>query len=181
MEIRAGAERAKEVLAGERQTLWSVLKWSISQQFDYWLQLCYPSQVKDAAQLLDQVLWDIMEGAAGTHVPREDQGMGWECVLDPPIDYLRGRSFQEWVVRQPVKMGGMGLRGLVDVSPAAFIGAVEQSVTSFAGERGICWHMWWVGLIVMVDLPNPTLGGELCSSLGVELAKSTNRHGMGCK
>ena len=38
-EIAAGAERASEVLAGDRQALWSVLKWCISQQFDYWLQL----------------------------------------------------------------------------------------------------------------------------------------------
>ena len=51
LEIKAGPERVIEVLAGERQALWSVLKWSISQQFDYWLQLCYPSQVKDAALL----------------------------------------------------------------------------------------------------------------------------------
>ena len=35
-------------------------------------------------------------------------------------------------------MGGMGLRSLTDLSPAAYIGAVEQSVTGFTGERGVC-------------------------------------------
>ena len=97
---------------------------------------------------------------------------GWGGnVLDPPIDYHRGRTFHEWIIRQPVKMGGMGLRGFVDVSPAAFIGAGREVFAQ-------CWQMWWVGLIVLVDLPHLTLGGEPCSSLGVELVKSTSRHGM---
>ena len=30
------------------------------------------------------------------------------------------------------------MRSLTDLSPAAYIGAVEQSVTSFTGERGVC-------------------------------------------
>ena len=88
MEILAGAERAKLVLAGERQALWSVLKWSISQQFDYWLQLCYPSQVKEAAEVLDKMLWEVMEAAAGSEVPRVEEGRGWEHVLDVPVDDL---------------------------------------------------------------------------------------------
>ena len=79
-----------------------------------------------------------MERAGGTQIPRRDGGEAWECMIDPPIDSLRGKSFQEWVVRQPVKMGGMGMRSLTDLSPAAYIGAVEQAVTSFAGERGVC-------------------------------------------
>ena len=138
LEISVGAERAMQILAGERQPLWSVLKWSISQQFDYWLQLCYPSQVKDAAQFLDKVLWNVLEAAAGSDIPRTDGGKGWEHVLDLSVEGLGGRSFQEWVVRQPVRFGGMGLRSLADISPAAFIGAVEQAVTSFAGENGVC-------------------------------------------
>ena len=137
-EITDGAERASEVLAGDRQALWAVLKWSISQQFDYWLQLVYPSPVREAASMIDNVLWRVMETAAGGQIPRTDEGKGWECVIDPPIDSLRGRSFQEWVVRQPVKMGGMGLRSLADLSPAAYIGAVEQAVPCFTGIRGVC-------------------------------------------
>ena len=38
-----------DVLAGEVQTLWTLLRMSIMQQFDYWLQLVHPSQVKKSA------------------------------------------------------------------------------------------------------------------------------------
>ena len=58
----------------EKQSLRSMLKWSVSQQFDYWLQLVYPSQVKEAAELLDDVLWEVLEGAAGGEMPRKDRG-----------------------------------------------------------------------------------------------------------
>ena len=33
---------------------------------------------------------------------------------------------------------GLGLRCQADLSPAAFLGAVEQTLPSFIGERGIC-------------------------------------------
>ena len=137
-EIAEGARRAKDILAGERQALWSVMKWSVSQQFDYWLQLVYQSQVKEAAVLLDNVLWEVMEGAAGGEVPRRDGGQGWECLINPEVDSLKGKTFSEWVVRQPIRLGGMGLRSLADLSPAAFVGAVEQAVPSFYGEKGVC-------------------------------------------
>ena len=41
--IAEAAEKAVKVLAGERQALWAVIKWSVSQQFEYWLQHCYPT------------------------------------------------------------------------------------------------------------------------------------------
>jgi hypothetical protein len=52
-QIAVHAEKAVKVLEGERQALWSVLKWSLSQRFEYWLQLSYPSDVKEAAAPLD--------------------------------------------------------------------------------------------------------------------------------
>ena len=38
-QIAVQAEKAVKVLEGERQALWSVMKWSLSQRFEYWLQL----------------------------------------------------------------------------------------------------------------------------------------------
>ena len=47
-------------------------------------------------------------------------------------------TYQEWVVRQPIKFGGMGLRSLVETSPAAYLGALETAIPSFTGDEGIC-------------------------------------------
>ena len=49
-----GAERAVQVLAGNRQCLWPMLKWSITQQFEYWMELTYPSDLRAAAHSLDR-------------------------------------------------------------------------------------------------------------------------------
>ena len=51
---------------------------------------------------------------------------------------LESRSYQDWVVRQPIRLGGMGLRSQADLSSAAFLGALEQTLPSFVGERGVC-------------------------------------------
>ena len=61
-----------------------------------------------------------------------------ESVLDVPIRALGGQSFQSWLVRLPVKEKGMGLRSLVDIIPAAFIGSVEMSLPFFCREEGVC-------------------------------------------
>ena len=54
------------------------------------------------------------------------------------IHNLQRRTFQDWVIRKPVKLGGLGLRTQADLSQAAFIGAVEKTLLSFIGELGIC-------------------------------------------
>ena len=41
----------------------------------------------------------------------------------------------------PVRLGGMGLRSMSDVSLAAFIGGVEQSLPHFVGEDGVCQQL----------------------------------------
>ena len=56
----------------------------------------------------------------------------------PGMTSLQGRSFQQWLVHQPVKLGGLGLRSQADTSAAAFIGGVEMSLPHFTGEEGIC-------------------------------------------
>ena len=62
-----------------------------------------------------------------------------KCVLHVPgVPFLQGKSFQCSLIHQPVKLGGLGLRSLVETSPAAFVGGVEMSLPHFTGEEGIC-------------------------------------------
>ena len=135
-EVAQGAKKCWEVLGEEKQSLWTVLRLSLSQQLDYWLQLSYPTHIKAAAEKMDQILWGVLEVAASSSIPRAEEGKSWECVVAVPG--LHRRTFQDWVVRQPIKLGGLGLRSQADLSPAAFVGALEQTLPSFIGERGIC-------------------------------------------
>ena len=67
------------------------------------------------------------------------RGWGFECVLQvPTVSFLHRRSFQNCLIRQPVKLGGLGLRSMQETSQAAFIGGVEMSLPHFAGDGGIC-------------------------------------------
>lgn len=43
------AQQTSELLSGERQSLWSALRCSITHRFEYWLQTCYPSAVEPIA------------------------------------------------------------------------------------------------------------------------------------
>ena len=36
------------------------------------------------------------------------------------------------------KAGGVGVKNQLEISPLAFIGALEQTVPFFAGEQGVC-------------------------------------------
>ena len=56
----------------------------------------------------------------------------------PGVDWVNGRSFQQLLVPQPIKLGGLGLRSLVETSSAAFIGGVEMTLPHFTGQEGIC-------------------------------------------
>ena len=80
----------------------------------------------------------VMETLLGMKIPLVGEGLGWDCPLWLPVDNLDGRSFQNWVIRQPVKSGGFGLRSNVETSPAAYIGGLEQSLPHFTGEGGVC-------------------------------------------
>ena len=115
-----------------------VLRSSVSQKLDYWLTLVYPSQVRAAAQRMDKLQMQVLETLLGMKIPLVGEGLGWDCPLWLPVDNLDGRSFQNWVIRQPVKSGGFGLRSNVETSPAAYIGGLEQSLPHFTGEGGVC-------------------------------------------
>ena len=107
-EVKGEVERVKEVLGVEDgQAVWSILKCSLSQKLDWHLSLCYPSDISDAAAELDSVLWDLLEHATKLHIPKGEEGLGVECILQAPgIAFLQGRSFQNILIRQPVKQGG---------------------------------------------------------------------------
>ena len=51
-----GALKAIELMEGERQCLWTILRASLKFQFEYWLSLCYPTDVMPAAKRVDRVL-----------------------------------------------------------------------------------------------------------------------------
>ena len=84
-EVAEKAEKASSLLAGERQGLWTILRSSIKFQFEYWLGLVYPSQVMAAARGVDKIIWEVLEVVAGAHIPREEEGLGWEECLDIPV------------------------------------------------------------------------------------------------
>ena len=67
-----------------------------------------------------------------------------------PVAGRSDLSFQQCVVRQPVRLGGFGLRSQRDTVGPAFIGALEQAVPFFCGENGICPQL------------ADSLGGEEC-------------------
>ena len=88
---------------------------------------------------MDTILWDLLEHATKLHIPKLDEGLDIECVPQVPgITSLQGRSFQRFLVHQPVKQGGLGLRSLAETSPAAFVGGVEMAIPHFTGDEGIC-------------------------------------------
>merc|ERR1712082_345128 len=98
------------------------------------LTLCYPSDIRRAAQYLDTVMWGVLEKAVGQHIPRGEEGLGWECVIQTPVRGCEGRSFQSWLARLPVRLGGLGLRSPAETSPIAFIGGVEMAIPAFVGD-----------------------------------------------
>ena len=54
------------------------------------------------------------------------------------IDWLNGSTVQQLFVPQPIKLGGMGIRSLVETSQAAFVGGVDMSLPHFTGRDGVC-------------------------------------------
>ena len=122
------ARQVQEVLSKNRQALWVSLRASIQQRFDYWCTLCRPSLVKPIASHLDKELWRILEAAVGCEVPRTDRLLdeGESFVITTPVSGLEARPFAEWVVKQPVRLHGAGLRSHADSCYPAFVGALEQ-------------------------------------------------------
>ena len=140
-EIEKEAEQVVTVLEDEKQALWSTLRSSLSHKLDYWLTLCYPSHTREVAERMDALQNRILESLVGQQIPINSMNNEWAISLPVPVDKLQTRSFQQWVIRQPVKMGGLGIRSNVETRLPAFIGGLEQSVPHFVGEGGICLQL----------------------------------------
>ena len=63
-----------------------------------------------------------------------------EKLFDKAIEqwyiFYKWNRCQELVVRQPIKTGGLGMRSLVEISTAAYLGAMETAIPSFTGKAG---------------------------------------------
>ena len=79
-EVRGEIDKVKEVL-GEKdgQAIWCILKCSLAQKLDWHLSLCYPSDIREAAEGLDNILWETLQFASQLHIPRQDECLGAEC------------------------------------------------------------------------------------------------------
>ena len=86
------------------------------------------------ARRLDQGLLSLLELVAGLPVPqgRSEHGI----TLETPIPGREGWSFAAWVMRQPVKCGGLSLRSYAEMCRPAFLGAVEIAIPKL--HTGFC-------------------------------------------
>ena len=55
---------------------------SVAHKFGYHLCLQYPSDVKPAAERLEEELWGMLKTVTGLYIPRVDEGLGVKCCLD---------------------------------------------------------------------------------------------------
>ena len=55
-----------------------------------------------------------------------------------PVTGLVNLSYQEWLVRLPVKLYGWGLRSLKDTCGPAYLGAMETAIPFMAARSKIC-------------------------------------------
>ena len=136
-EIEANAMKVVRLLEMEKQSLWRVLRSSIQHQFGYWLMLVNPTLIREAAMKVDRIMIRVLESMLGYRIP-VCQEQAWAYEVDVPVDSLSGKAFHNWVVQQPVKFGGLGLRSQAGLSPVAYLACLEQTIPFFTGEKGIC-------------------------------------------
>ena len=142
-ELSQDVDKVMDLLKADNQSAWVLLSTSFSQQLDYLLTLQYPHDMRWAAEAMDAKLWEVLEGLAGQErIPQGEEGLGVECILQfPEGSALEGRSYQRLIASQPIKLGGLGRRELVETIPAAFMGGIEQAIPYMVardGEQGIC-------------------------------------------
>ena len=78
----------------------------------------------------------VLEACLGSLIP---EGGASDCVIEgPAATSIHGLSFQQLVVRLPIKMGGLGIRNQEQLRYAAFVGAVEQCVPHIGVSTGLC-------------------------------------------
>ena len=140
-EVAREVDQVVKVLEGEGQAIWTIARSSTAMKLDYHLALCYPSDMVEAAKEMDRILGAMLHSATGFAIPMVDEGGSVEHCPQPRVTRLQGRSYQNWMMRTPVRLGGMGLRSVAETSLAAYIGGVEQAVSHFVGEEGTCQQL----------------------------------------
>ena len=141
--IVADAHKTVEVLSSNKQALWTALRLSICQRFQYICQHVQPSICEPVAAWLDEQLWKILEQTVGFEIPCGDIGTDG-TLISIPVHGLNQRSFQQWAVRLPVKLNGWGFRSLKDTCIPAYIGTLETSIPRM-NEISPCMNRIWGG------------------------------------
>ena len=137
-ELEGEVEKICQTLDTSRQSMWAMLVSSTCQKLDYWLTLVYPSQMKEAASRMDKLVLRVVQKILGSEIPLRGGQEDWNTSINDPIESLKDRSFQEWVLRLPVRLGGLGIRSTLETRHAAFIGGVEQALPHFTNREGVC-------------------------------------------
>ena len=91
--------------------------------------------MEPVAEWLDNVIWRVLETATGFSIPR---GQEAELKVRCPVTGLANLSYQEWLVRLPVKLYGWGLRSFKDICGPAYLGAMETAIPYMAARSKIC-------------------------------------------
>ena len=124
------AEKANDVMSNIRNislqlrarhlhSMHALTYYCLQHKFQYWTQHCFPRDVATAAARIDGAVRALVAATVGEEVN---------------TDELASRRLQ-----LPARMFGGGIRSMVDVAPAAFLGGLCRSVPSFiqrAGEAG---------------------------------------------
>ena len=130
-DVENEVRKVQQILGGERQAVWTILRASTQHKFDYWLGTVHPSLMVEAAGRMDGLLLQMLETCTGSQIPQSaagpDLGLpGYQpTLLDVPVPGLQGQSFQWWVAQLPVKSGGLGLRLQSRLSPIAYLAIVS--------------------------------------------------------
>jgi hypothetical protein len=114
--VKAVGEVSAVLSDVSRQSEWQLIRLSLAQRFDYWMQHNYPSDVvaSGAAETVDRCLW---EAAVRCH--------GWQI---PPGD----EKVVERRARLPIRYKGLGLRSHEETYPMAFMGSLEHALPKFS-------------------------------------------------
>ena len=71
----------------------------------------------------------------GSEIPLNGRQEDRNFSIDVPIESLKDRSFQDWVLRLPVRLEGLRIRSTLETRHAAFIGGVEQALPHFTNRE----------------------------------------------
>ena len=136
------AKKTRELLASNKQALWSTLRLSTAQRFQYHCQHVHPTLCEPVAEWIDKQLWKELEETVGFDIPQGDRGQEGDVAITVPINGLSGMSFQSWAVRQPVKLHGWGFRSLRETCAPAYLGTLETSIPRMQIISPIMVNTW---------------------------------------